>query len=103
MAMEGNQKFQQALEALSGFGLLLASDSKLPSATTLITGQPISGSWWGHAQGHNIFRILEQLSSHPDVTAAKLIAGKVTLVHRTLWPALLGVATAQDRWQMRNL
>ena len=50
-----------------------------------------------------IFQVNERLDDHPDVLIAKLLAGKVTFVHRQFWPALLAVATSKEPWQMRNL
>lgn len=50
-----------------------------------------------------IFQVNERLDDHPDVLIAKLLAGKVTFVHRQFWPALLAVATSKGPWQMRNL
>ena len=50
-----------------------------------------------------IFQVNDQLDDHPDVLIAKLLAGKVTFVHRQFWPALLAVATSKEPWQMRNI
>ncbi len=50
-----------------------------------------------------IFKVNERLDDHPDVVIAKLLAGKVTFVHRQFWPALFAVATSKEPWQMRNL
>jgi hypothetical protein len=33
----------------------------------------------------------------------KLVSGKVTYVHRSLWPQVLAVGCARDRWQMNGL
>ena len=43
------------------------------------------------------------LSDHPDVTVTKLVAGKVTFVHRSLWSNLIAVGRARDEWQTRQL
>jgi hypothetical protein len=37
------------------------------------------------------------------VLLAKLLSGKVTMVHRRLWPALLTVASAREPWQTEGL
>ena len=50
-----------------------------------------------------IFQVNERLDDHPDVLIAKLLAGKVTFLHRQFWPAVLAVATSEEPWQMRNL
>jgi hypothetical protein len=44
------------------------------------------GSWWAHPQSHAIYRALQGVRASRDVMACRLVAGKVTLVHRRLWP-----------------
>jgi len=75
----------------------------LPSVVTVVTGEPLSGSWWSHPLGRTIFQINEQLAGHPDVLTTKLISGKVTFVHRRLWPALFAIGTAREAWQTTGL
>ncbi len=89
--------------ALERDGLMLLSDSMLPSLTWLVTGGPMHSSWWGHPQGGEIYRLLTQLTDHPDVLQAKLVDGKVTFVHRRLWPAVIAVGTAREVWQTQGL
>lgn len=43
------------------------------------------------------------MTEHPDVLVAKLVATKVTLVHRRLWPAFLALATCRETWQIGDL
>lgn len=95
--------FAGVVALLRKHGLLLVQDKTLPSIVGAITGESAAGSWWGHPRGQEIFAILERLSDHPDVVFTKLIAGKVTLVHRSFWPALLGVATSGEEWQTGGL
>src|SRR5437879_2008226 len=90
-----------ALRALTETGLLLESDRQLPSVTAIVAGGPIRGSWWGNPAACGTYQVLVALEDHPDALRTKLINGKVTYVHRTLWPALLGVALARDAWQLR--
>ena len=90
---------QTTLSALQRFGILLQSDSKLPSVVGLVAGQPVRGSWWSHARSHDIHAVLTWLADEPDVLAAKLVSGKVTFVHRRLWPALSSVGRAGESWQ----
>jgi hypothetical protein len=92
-----------ALRALRERGLLLLADNTLPSLSRLIADEPIRGSWWGHPKAHAIFRAARGLEEHPDVIAIPLIAGKITFIHRRLWPALLTVAVARDRCQIAGL
>ena len=97
------EALRRVLDALEASGLLLHADSALSSVTTLVAGEPIRGSWWGHPRGHAIFRALVALDDHPDVLAARLVSGKVTYVHRRLWPALAAVACAGEPWQTKGL
>ena len=45
---------------------ILVQDATLPSVTTIVTGEPVRGSWWAHEQAHSIFDVLEALE--PDAT-----------------------------------
>jgi hypothetical protein len=95
--------YQTVLAKLQAFGFLLESDPKLPSVCSLITGAPLRTSWWSHPKAHTIFQVNEQLEEHPDVLVTKLISGKVTFVHRELWPHLLAIGNSHNCWQMDNL
>jgi hypothetical protein len=63
-----------------------------------VAGEPVRGSWWGHASGHAIFRALQTLRDDKDVFLCKLLEGKQTYVHRRLWPALLRVQAESSLW-----
>jgi hypothetical protein len=89
--------------ALERTGLLLKSDPKLPSLTTLVAGEPVRGSWWGHPRAHEIYAEAVRLSGHPDVLLVKLVAGKDTFVHRRLWSHVYAIATAGESWQSKKL
>ena len=81
------------LEWLRGQGVVLQSArGPVPSLAERIVGEPIRGSWWGHPSGPEIYRVLNRVRASPDVVATRLINGKVTLIHRRLWPALVRVA-----------
>ena len=87
--------------ALIEHGMLLQSArGPLPNVAELVAGEPIKGSWWGHGKGHAIFNILAVLDDSPDIVRMRLVNGKVTLVHRRLWPALVKVA---DRFAAKQL
>jgi hypothetical protein len=71
-------------------GMLLASArGPIPNVAEIVAGEPITGSWWGHPAGHHIFDVLNDLAASPDVARLRLVRGRVTLVHRRLWPALV--------------
>jgi hypothetical protein len=95
--------FKRVFSKILSFGFLLESDPKLPSVCTLITGAPLRGSWWSHPLAQTIFQVNEKLEDHPDVLITKLVSGKVTFVHRDLWPEVLAIGTAQESWQMEGL
>jgi len=91
------------LRTLERSGLLLQQDKTLPSVVGLIAGGPLSSSWWSHPRAQEIFQTLEKLNDHPDVLPTRIVAGKVTYLHRRLWPAFLALATSRERWQLEGL
>ena len=80
--------------------VLQSARGPVPNLAEQVAGEPIRGSWWGHGSGHEIFAVLTRLLESPDVIATRLVDGKVTLVHRRLWPALVRVA---DRFPPERL
>ena len=50
-----------------------------------------------------IFRASSALSRPPDVLVGKLIQGRVTYVHRRLWPALVKLAPHFTRGQLSRV
>jgi hypothetical protein len=78
-------------------------DKELRSVVGIITGERLAGSWWSHPRSQEIFRRLGELEAAGDIVATKLIGGKVTFVHRRLWPALAAVGSSREEWQMRGL
>ena len=73
--------------------VLQAARGPVPSLAEAIAGGPIRGSWWGHPKGHEIFRVAEAICESGEVLVCKLVEGKVTYVHRRLWPALVRLAS----------
>ena len=82
-------------ETLARIGLLFEHDRVHPSFTGLAAGEPIAGSWWSHALAHPIYDAIQAFCERPDVLWAKLVNGKVTYVHRRLWPAFFAVACSK--------
>jgi hypothetical protein len=84
---------RDALKFVEEHGVVLASaKGDVPRLTEAIVGAPIKGSWWSHPQGRAIFGVLNAVADSPDVLACRMIDGKVTLVHRRLWPSLVRIA-----------
>jgi hypothetical protein len=86
---------------LEHYGVLLLQDKKLPSVVGTFTGEALSSSWWNHPRAHDIYQCLEQLDVHGLPT--RLIAGKVTYVHKRLWPVLAAVGGSNEKWQTDGL
>ena len=72
--------------------VLVSAKGPVPRLTEVIAGGPIKGSWWGHPKSHQIFAILEAVTDSEDVLVCRLVQGKIPLVHRRLWPALVRLA-----------
>lgn len=74
-------------------GVVLASGKgTVPRLAELIAGEPIKGSWWAHPKSHQIFRVFQRLADSSDILICRLVGGKVTFVHRRVWPALARLA-----------
>ena len=82
-----------ALAFVEEHGIVLASaKGSAPRLTEAIAGEPIKGSWWAHSQSRLIFAILSQVTDSPQILVCRMIDGKITLVHRRLWPAMARLA-----------
>ena len=60
--------------------------------TEAIAGGPVKGSWWAHPQSHHIYSIFQKIDDSPDILVCRLVGGKLSFVHRRLWPALARLA-----------
>jgi hypothetical protein len=88
---------KEALDFVKRHGAVLESaKGSVPSLAQAIAGEPIRGSWWGHPKGNQIYMLLNDVSDSRDVMRCRLVDGKITLVHRRLWPALVKMASAFD-------
>ncbi len=83
--------------------IILESDQKFPSVVSLITGESVKGSWWSHPESRKIWRVLNGFRAHTDVLTTRLISGKVTFVHRSLWPDFMAISTSKQGWQTASL
>jgi hypothetical protein len=93
--------FAEALAFVCEHGSVLESGSgPVPSLAAVITGEPIRGSWWAHARGREIFAVTRAIRDSPDVLVCRLIDGKITYVHRRLWPALVRLS---ERFSHKHL
>lgn len=84
---------EEAIAFVRERGVVLASGKgPVPRLTEAIVGEPIKGSWWAHPKSRRIFAVLQAVANSDDILVCRLVDGKVTLVHRRLWPALVRAA-----------
>src|SRR5512138_130966 len=94
----------EAVGFVESHGIVLQSArGPVPSLAEAIADGPIRGSWWGHPKGRQIFRATRAISESPDVLVCKLIDGKVTYVHRRMWPALVKLAPRFTKAQLAKV
>jgi len=81
-------------------GVVLASaKGPAPCLADAIAGEVIKGSWWAHPKSHAIYAILGAVTDSDRILVCRLVGGRITLVHRRLWPSLIRLARhfATDR------
>jgi hypothetical protein len=83
--------------------VLAAARGPIPSLAEAIAGEPIRGSWWGHPKSRTIFRASRVICESPDILVCKLVEGKVTYVHRRLWPALVKLESRFGRERLAKV
>ena len=84
---------RQALAFIAKHGVVLeAAHGPVPSLAAAIAGEPIRGSWWSHPKSHEIFAVTRAVRDSHEILVCRLVKGKVTFVHRRLWPALVRVS-----------
>jgi hypothetical protein len=80
---------REALAFVEANGIVLESArGPAPSLAATIAGEPIRGSWWKHRKGPQIFQCSRAVRASKQILICRLLGGKVTYVHRRLWPAL---------------
>jgi hypothetical protein len=77
--------------------VLMAARGPVPSLADRIAGGPFRGSWWGHPRAQEMFRIFGEVGDSRDILTCRLVGGKVTYVHRRLWPALARLSGSLPR------
>jgi hypothetical protein len=89
-----NMSPEEALAFVERHGVVLqAARGSVPSLAEAIAGGRIRGSWWGHPQAREIFRVAQAICESPDILVCKFVEGKITYIHRRLWPALVKLAS----------
>ena len=84
---------KDAIRFVKDRGIVLESGhGTVPNLAEMIAGGPIRGSWWGHPKGQEIWKITRALREAREILVCRLVDGKVSYVHRRLWPALIKLA-----------
>jgi hypothetical protein len=68
-----------------------------PNLAEAVAGEPIRGNWWGHKKGRAIFSATRAVRDCDQVLVCRLVDGKITYVHRRLWPAIVRLAKSLDK------
>jgi hypothetical protein len=85
---------REAMDFVRKHGIVTMTRSATrPSFVEAVAGEPVRGSWWGHPKGALIYRLADTVTGSGDVFTLKFVDGKVTFLHRDLWPALARVVT----------
>ena len=77
--------------------------SGIRSLVDEIAGEPVRGNWWSHPRSKAIFAATRAVRDAPDVLVCRLVDGKITFVHRRLWPALVRIADRFDPARLARL
>lgn len=92
---------EQALAFVRQHGIASESSrGRLPNFIDAALDTHRRGSWWGHPRAGEAFWLTRAIRESPDVLVCRLAGGKITYVHRRLWPALVRLA---DRFDARAL
>jgi hypothetical protein len=84
---------REAINFVRQHGVVLESAAgAVPSLAERVAGAPIRGSWWAHPRSHEIFKLTRAVRESPDILVCRLVDGKITYIHRRLWPSLVRVA-----------
>ncbi len=84
---------KDAVAFVQSHGIVLESArGPVANLAEAVAGTPIRGGWWAHPKGHAIFAVTRAVRDSPDVLVCRLLGGKVTYIHRRLWPAVVRLA-----------
>ncbi len=84
---------RQVTDFIRSHGVVLESaHGAEPSLAAYIAGSPIKGNWWSHAKSHEIFRLTQHVRASKAVLVCTLAHGKITYIHRRLWPYFVRIA-----------
>lgn len=81
---------QDAIDFVHAHGIVLESArGPVPSLADAIAGEAIHGNWWSHPRAKAIFQVTRGVRASRQVLVCRLVTGKITYVHRRLWPSMV--------------
>jgi hypothetical protein len=90
-----------ALKFVKKHGVVLESArGPAPTFVDFVAGKPVKQQWWSHPLGRQMFRLTRIIRDSPDVVTCRMIDGKITYVHKRVWPALVKLS---GRFDKKNL
>jgi len=93
--MDTHMNCKTALQFVERHGIVLESaHGPVVTFADAAAGERIRGNWWSHPKSHQIFALTRLVRNSPDVLVCRLVDGKITYVHRRVWPALVRLAGA---------
>ena len=82
-----------ALKFVERHGIVLESaHGQVVTFADAAAGERVRGNWWSHPKSQQIFALTRLVRNSPDVLVCRLVDGKITYVHRRVWPALVRLA-----------
>jgi hypothetical protein len=79
----------QAIRFIEQHGIVLeAGQGPAPTLARQVLGPSVRGSWWSHPKAKEFFRLTRAVRENPAILVCRLVNGKITYVHKRLWPAL---------------
>jgi hypothetical protein len=95
---------KQAMAWVKKKGITVESArATVPSFAQMVAREPLQGSWWVHPKSKDIFQLSRAVRDSPDVLVCRLVDGKITYIHRRLWPALIALATRFSKQRLAAL
>jgi len=97
MRSRRSPSLEEALSFIKTEGIVLESArGRVPTLVDFVAGERVT-RWWDHPKGRLIFTLTRTIRESPDVLTCRLIDGKITYVHRRLWPALVKLSDEFNR------
>ena len=83
----------QAIQFIKKHGIVLESaHGSVPNLAEAVTGEEIRGSWWAHPKSQIIFQLTRAVRDSDEILVCRLMHGKITYIHRRLWPPIVRLA-----------